>query len=72
MDDGVVGDVVGPLVQLRLGREFAVEDQVGDFEIRALLRQFLDRIAAIAQDSLVAVDEVMRLRQDAVFMNAGS
>ena len=36
--------------------QLALDDQVGDLEVVALLGQFLDRIAAVAQDALVAVD----------------
>ena len=37
--------------------QFAFDDQVGDFEVVALLGQFFDRIAAVAQDPDVAVDK---------------
>jgi hypothetical protein len=40
-----------------VGRRLAVEQQPGDLEVRAVLRELLDRVAAIAQDALVAVDE---------------
>src|SRR6185436_7151759 len=36
--------------------ELAVEQQVGRLEERAFLRELLDRVAAIAQDALVAID----------------
>jgi hypothetical protein len=45
------------LALLGLGRQFAVLQQVGDFEEVAVLRQLLDRVAAIQQLALVAVDE---------------
>ena len=43
--------------QLVLRRQLAVEQQVGGFEIGALLRELLDRIAAVFEDAFVAVDE---------------
>jgi hypothetical protein len=39
-----------------LGRQFAVQQQVADFEEVAMLGQLLDRITAMEQDALVAVD----------------
>ena len=53
---GVVRDVVDPVLQFFLGGQFAEEQQVGDFQERAVLGQNFDGIAAIAQDSLVAVN----------------
>ena len=52
----VVGDVVDELSLFRRGRQFAVQQEIGDFEKIALLRQLLDRIAAIHQHAFVAVD----------------
>ena len=45
-----------PLVELRLRRQLAVDQQVGDLEVGRLLRELLDRIAAVLEDALVAVD----------------
>jgi hypothetical protein len=53
----VVVDVARPGIELRLGRELAEEKQVRGFEKVAVLRQLFDRIAAVEQDALVAVDE---------------
>jgi hypothetical protein len=39
------------------GRELFVDQQVRDLEKRALLGELLDRVPAIAQDALLAVDE---------------
>ena len=44
-------------LQLRRGWQFALDHQPRRLEKRALLGQLLDRIPAIAQDALVAVDE---------------
>ena len=50
-------DVVLPaLVVLAVG-QLTFDDQIRGLEVVALLRQLLDRIAAIAQDPLVAVDK---------------
>ena len=43
-------------VELRPVRQLAIQDQVGDLEERAVLGQLLDRVAAMQQDALVAVD----------------
>ncbi len=50
-------DFLGPAVQLNLGGQLTVMQKVGDFQIGTLLGQHFDRIAAIAQDSLVAIDK---------------
>ena len=57
VDDRVVGDVVRPVVELGLVRELAVDEEVGDLEVGALLGELLDRIAAVLEDAFVAVDE---------------
>ena len=57
VDEGVMRDVVGPIRELRLRGQFAVENQVGRFEIGAFFSQLLDRIAAVAQDPFVAVND---------------
>ena len=55
--DHVIADVGDPLFQVRSGRELTEQDQVGRFEVAAVFRQLLDRVPAVHQDSLVAVDE---------------
>ena len=40
-----------------LGRQLAVDEQVGDLEEARLLRELLDRVAAVLEDALLAVDE---------------
>ena len=57
MNDRVVRDLVDPAVQLGGRRKVPVEEQVRRLEERALLGELLDRVAAVLQDSLVAVDE---------------
>ena len=52
----VVRDVVCELVVLGLRGQLSVPQQPGDLEEARLFRELLDRIAAIAKDSLVAVD----------------
>ena len=53
---GVMDDALVEFLLLRLGRQFAVEQQVAGFEKVAMLGQLLDRIAAIFQHAGVAVD----------------
>ena len=53
---GVAGDAVVEIGLLGRGRQFAVEQQVAGLEEVAVLGELLDRIAAIEQDALVAVD----------------
>jgi len=57
MHQGVMTDDVFKLVFLRRIRQFAVAQQVGDFQEVALFGQLLDGITAIQQFTLVAVNE---------------
>ena len=57
VDDGVVRDLEYPRVELRGRGELPVEQQIGGLEERALLRELLDRVAPVAENALVAVDE---------------
>ena len=52
----VEGDLLDPLLQLRVGRQLAEQDRVGGLEVVRMLGQLLDRIAAVFEDALVAVD----------------
>ena len=45
-------DLVRPFLQLFVRREFAVQDQVGDFEIRAFVCQLLDRVTRGSEECL--------------------
>ena len=56
MQQRVPLDLGGELLQLFLGRQFAVDQQVADLDERRLLGELLDRVAAVAQDARVAVD----------------
>ena len=49
-------DVVLPALVMRAVGQLALDDQVRSLEIVALLGELFDRISAIAQDALVAVD----------------
>ena len=49
-------DLVDPLLELGLGRQLAVDQQVGDLEVGRVLAQLLDRVAAVLEDARVAVD----------------
>src|SRR5712691_1569005 len=57
VDPRVVGDLPRPLVERLPGRQLASEEEIRDLEERRLLGELLDRIAAIPEDPLVAVDE---------------
>src|SRR3954466_9276664 len=52
----VDGDLVDPLVELLPGRQLALDEQIGDLEVRRLLAELLDRIAAVLEDAGRAVD----------------
>jgi hypothetical protein len=54
---GVMSDVGDKVLQLHLGRQFAVEDQIGDLQKRAFLRKLLDGIPSITKNALVAINE---------------
>jgi len=51
-----MGDVVREFVELCRGRELSIEQQPTYFEIAALLDEFGDRIAAVEQNPVVAID----------------
>ena len=53
---GVARDAIVEIGLLRGGRQLAVEQQVAGLEEVAVLGELLDRIAAIEQHALVAVD----------------
>ena len=57
MHHGVARDAVVEVVVLLLRRQLAVEQQVAGLDEVAVLGELVDRIAAIEQDALVAVDE---------------
>src|SRR5882724_9024385 len=44
VDEGVMRDVVGPVLELRGGGQFTIQKQIGSFEISALFREIFDRI----------------------------
>jgi murein endopeptidase len=56
MNHGVVHHVAGEFILLLGVGQLALEQQVADFEVVALLRQLLDRVAAVQQLALVTVD----------------
>ena len=56
VDERVVRDVADPGVELRLVRQLAVQQQIGDLEVRRVLRELLDRVAAVAQDPRITVE----------------
>ena len=56
VDEGVVGDLEDPLVELLAGGQLAVDEEVGDLEVAGVLAELLDRIAAVLQHAGLAVD----------------
>ena len=56
VDVGMTGHHADEAVQLGLRRQLAPEDEVGHLEKRALLRELLDRVPAVAEDPLGAVN----------------
>ncbi len=56
VDERVMGDVEGPLGQLSLGRQLAVQQEVGDLEVGGVVGELLDGVAAVAQDAVVTVE----------------
>ena len=52
----VAADLVGEFVELGLAGQLAVDQQVADLQERRVLRELVDRVAAVAQDARVAVD----------------
>ena len=53
---GVSTDAVREGLELGVGRQFAVDQQVADLDERRLTCQLLDGISAVTQDSLLTVD----------------
>jgi len=66
VDEGVMGDVPGPVFQLSFSWQLAVQEQVSDLEIGTLLGQFFNRKSAVLENAFVAVDE-----RDAAFARSG-
>ena len=48
---------VAEIVQLRLGGQLAVDQQIAGFDEIAALGQLLDRVAAVAENALLAVEK---------------
>src|SRR6266853_3478085 len=57
VDESVVRDVVGPILQLRGRRQFAMQEQIRGFQIGAFFREVFYWVTAITQDAGVAIDE---------------
>src|SRR5262249_14145859 len=51
VDEGVIGNVFGPTLELSRRRQLTIQKEVSDFEISALLCKLLDRITAILENS---------------------
>src|SRR6185369_5555778 len=57
VDEGVQGDARDKVRVVRGRGQLAREQQAGDLQVVAPLRELLDRIAPVAQDPLFSVDE---------------
>ncbi len=57
VDERVVRHVVAPLVELRLVRQLALQQEIGHLQIGGVLGQLLNGIAPVAQDAGVPVEE---------------
>jgi hypothetical protein len=55
--EGVDRDQVRPLLELRGGRQLAVDQQVGHLEVGRVLGELLDRVAAVLEHTDVAIEE---------------
>ena len=55
VDEGVVRDLVTPRRELVCSRELTVDEEVCHFQVVRLLGELLDRVAAVPQDSGLAV-----------------
>src|SRR5918994_3467965 len=56
VDVGVMGDLIGPLIELVLGWEPAVDEQIGHLEVRRMLAELLDGDAPMLQDPLLPIN----------------
>ena len=56
-DEGVMRHLAAEPIELLAGRQLAPDQQVGDLQEGRALGQLLDRIAAIAEDALLPVEE---------------
>src|SRR6266566_4298253 len=56
VDESVMRDVIGPILQLRRRGQFAMQEQIRGFQIGAFFREVFDGIAAITQDAGVPID----------------
>src|SRR3972149_5112229 len=56
VDVGVVGDVVGPLVELVAGGQLTEENEIRRLQEVGVLGQLLDGVAAVFEDTAFAVD----------------
>ena len=49
-------DASGEVFIFSLGRQFTVDEQIGDLEECRVLSQLLNRVAPVAQDALVTIN----------------
>ena len=56
VNKSVMRDVIGPVFQLGSRGQFAIQQQISGFQVGAFFREILDGIAAITQDSDIAIN----------------
>ena len=56
VNDRVMSNVKGPIIQLFLSGKFTVEQQVSRFQKCAFFGELLDRITSIPENSFIAVN----------------
>ncbi len=71
VEQAVVVQVPAELLELLLVRQLAVDQEVGDLGEAGALAELLDRVAAVAQDAALAVDEGDRAAAGAGGAEAG-
>ena len=57
VEQSVLGDETVKLTEFGLRRQFAIQQQVSNFEKAGLLRQLINRIAAMQKNAFFAIDE---------------
>ena len=71
-DERVMHDFRDEPIELLLRRQLAPDEEIGDLEEGGVLGELLDRVAAVAEDALLPVEERDRARAAPVFPYPGS
>ena len=56
VDEGVVCDLVAPSLKLLRGWKVTEDQQVGNLEIARMLGQLFNRVSAVTQDAVLAIE----------------